>query len=44
MTGFSLFITFREQISSGFVKEHKCIVYTFIETAIARLVYLLSGQ
>lgn len=44
MTGFSLFITFREQIYTGFLKEHKCIVFTFIETAIARLVYLFSGQ
>lgn len=44
VTGFSLFITFREQICSGFLKEQKCIVYTFIETAIVRLVYLLSGQ
>lgn len=44
MTGFSLFITFREQISTGVLKEHKCIFYTFIETDIVRLVYILSGQ
>lgn len=44
MTGFSLFITFREQIYTGVLKEHKCIVYTFIETTMARLVYLLSRQ